>query len=88
MKKENNTKGKTKGEKIIFGFQIFGLLLLAPVMFLFFTADRMILVFLPHQRQESVQETFKNLQNFVPILYRVGSVGIVLLILKIWKTFF
>jgi hypothetical protein len=76
---EQTTEGKTQLQKIIFGLKIAGVLCLAPILFALFILDRVILVFLPHLKQESVQETFKQLQNFVPILYRTGVVGLIIL---------
>ncbi len=70
---------KTKLQRIIFGLKIAGVICLAPVLFALFIADRVILVLLPHLKQENVQDTFKQLQNFVPILYRTGFVAIIIL---------
>lgn len=93
MEKINNntqeqTPKKTTLKQIVFVAKIIGVLCLAPVMFAIFTADRFILVFLPHLKQETIQESFKNLKHFVPIIYRVGFILLVIILIQIWQMIF
>jgi hypothetical protein len=62
--------------------------LLMPILFAMFIADRIILVFLPWTNGETVQETFKNLANFTNISYRVGFVLFVYLLTVLFKYLF
>jgi len=71
---------RTPRQKAIFILKYVGGVILVPILFVAFTIDRIILVFLPWKNGESVQLTFKDLKFFVPIMYRVGTIGIIFLI--------
>jgi len=64
---------KTKKEKFIYGLKAIGGAVLLPLLFILFTLDRVILVFLPHKPGQTIQEKFKSMALFVPSLYRVGA---------------
>lgn len=79
---------RTPRQKGIFIFKIIGGVVLVPILFAAFTVDRIILIFLPWKNGESVQLTFRDLKYFVPIMYRVGFISLIIILKLIVELIF
>jgi uncharacterized protein YqhQ len=72
----DNTKKQTAFKIARIAIGVF----LMPILFAMFILDRFILILLPWKNGETVQQTFKNLQYFTPIFWRVGFIVFLFLI--------